>query len=157
MTGQRRERVCARFLTRSALLTPAVAFACAMNSTSHSLNADSAEVRAALLALIADSQDLPAVVKPMTYQEELQLAALRPNRANGSIVCVIPAKPGWERMRRPLVIVDGRDLGDDFNLSAWPDSVLVDIQVLREREAVQKYGARAQGGVVILQTRKRRE
>jgi hypothetical protein len=48
-------------------------------------------------------------------------------------------------------------MGHDYDLNALPDSVVADVQVLAAREAINQYGPRARGGVVIIKTKEQKE
>jgi hypothetical protein len=48
--------------------------------------------------------------------------------------------------------VNGVDKGHDFDVNAVPDSTVLDLKLLYGRDALERYGERARGGVVILNT-----
>lgn len=104
----------------------------------------------------------PKIAPPPTYEERLQQAARRPNSdffigANSKIGHATPAKPSSERLPLSLVIVNGVEMGQDYDLNALPDSVVTNVQVLPAREATRKFGPRARGGVVIIKTKGAKE
>jgi hypothetical protein len=121
------------------------------------LNSDRAGDGGAARATTIQPQRLPEVAKARTYEEKLEQAVLRPNShffrgTNGKIGHATPARPEAERIPPALFIVNGVDKGHDFDVNAVPDSTVLDLKLLYGRDALERYGERARGGVVILNT-----
>jgi hypothetical protein len=91
-----------------------------------------------------------------SYDEALERAVLEPNShfsrgSNGTIMHATPAPPGWESQTAPLYFVDGVEVAH-ADCSRLSVSEIADIQIVRKQEAVQLYGERARGGLVIART-----
>jgi len=52
----------------------------------------------------------------------------------------------------PLIIVDGKEQGEGFDINAIPPTSISTISVLKDKSAVEKYGAKGNNGVIELTT-----
>jgi len=101
---------------------------------------------------------IPAVrpVPPPPVKENLQPAPAVP--ANNETVPAIPVAPVKLRAavgmadKEPLVVVNGQLQPENFDVNSIPPATISAVSVLKDKPAIEKYGAKGNNGVIELTT-----
>jgi len=63
---------------------------------------------------------------------------------------VVPLQEGMNKGNPPLIVIDGKRMPKDFNLSTLKSEEIESISVLKDKSAVETYGEDGKNGVIVI-------
>ncbi|HQG08925.1 MAG TPA: TonB-dependent receptor plug domain-containing protein [Dysgonamonadaceae bacterium] len=63
---------------------------------------------------------------------------------------VVPLREGMNKENPPLIVIDGKRMPKDFNLSTLKSEEIESISVLKDKSAVETYGEDGKNGVIVI-------
>jgi outer membrane receptor for ferrienterochelin and colicin len=76
---------------------------------------------------------------------------------NGAVIikpkgekAVVTLREGMDKENPPLIIIDGKRMPKDFNLSTLKPEEIESISVLKDKLAIETYGEDGKNGVIII-------
>ena len=63
---------------------------------------------------------------------------------------VVPLREGMNKGNPPLIVIDGKRMPKDFNLSTLKSEEIESISVLKDKSAVETYGEDGKNGVIVI-------